>query len=645
MKKKGFTLAELIAVIAILAILMLLATGVFINVQRSVLQGQYENLVMDIENKAEDYAEDIGTTDVIYINVDYLISQGYIQADDEDHIYDPRDNTIMNCYMVHIIFEDGEYKADFVEDENLINDDGTCDVTDIDTGKVDLLCNGTACNNGWYDTDVKLNISGLTAEELANSTVEWTSLLGTYEFQDVGTEKTITISPSNVLNTTYNITIITPEETYKIDKNIRIDKETPILISNRLDVDYTTNQELVIEASDMSGSGLAGFAIISKDGDCSTASYVSGGVPVKQAGDLKVCMKDNAGNISEESITINQVTFNYNNTSSDTITKVPVYFLDENANYPLPVPDRNGYTFDEWVDNNGDRVYSFEELENGDEVNATWDIIDVEIPVDKIDKDTVGVLIENKINMILVLDDSGSMSGSPIRNLKSVANNLIDSMSFTVGSTISIIRFTGSASTLLAQGRSASEAKSIISSFDGSGGTDFANALDETYYLLRNHYFNKDETFVIFVSDGYGGSPGSYASMVRSMVNTVYAIGIEDADASTLRQIASPGCYFNSSSGLDSLSEIFTKIQDEIREEVKIKSVDGLIALPNLYVTTEYPFILNVGTGDMEFPSISSISDILTRVGNTYYLDLEKVDNKYKLNGNVNKVNFTYYYS
>ena len=97
MKKKGFTLAELIAVIAILAILMLLATGVFINVQRSVLQGQYENLVMDIENKAKDYAEDIGTTDVIYINVDYLISQGYIQADDEDHIYDPRDNTIMNC--------------------------------------------------------------------------------------------------------------------------------------------------------------------------------------------------------------------------------------------------------------------------------------------------------------------------------------------------------------------------------------------------------------------------------------------------------------------------------------------------------------------------------------------------------------------
>src|SRR5699024_9378034 len=102
-------------------------------------------------------------------------------------------------------------------------------------------------------------------------------------------------------------------------------------------------------------------------------------------------------------------------------------------------------------------------------------------------------------------------------------------------------------------------------------------------------------------------------------------------------------CYFNSSDGLDSLKEIFTKIQEEIREEVTIKSNNGLIELPNLYVTTEYPFILNVGNGEMQFPSISSISDILTIVNGTYYLDLVKVDNKYKLNGNVDIINFTYY--
>ena len=642
MKNRGFTLTELIAVIAILAILILLATGIFINVQRSVLEGQFNNLVLDIQNKAEEYAADLGTTDVIYINVDYLISQGYIQADDGNNLYDPRDNTKMNCYMIHVIFEDGEYKAELQEKSE--NEDGTCDISQIDTGVVDLLCNGTACNNGWYNKDVVLNISGLSDDVLKNSTVEWTSLLGTYEFQEAGKDKTLTVSPSTVLNTTYNVTIVTEDETYTIAKNIRIDKENPVLISQELEINYSGNQELKIDASDMSGSGLAGFAITS--GDCATANYINGSVPINQAGNLHVCMKDNSGNITSEDIYINQVTSNYNNTSSGTITKVPVYFLDENANYPLLDPERNGYTFDEWVDSNGDRVYSFEELEDGDEVNATWDIIDVEVPVDKIDKDSVGVLIENKINMILVLDVSGSMSGSNLSNLKEVSNNLINSMSFQAGSTISIVEFESSANILLEAGTSSGEAIQAINGLSASGGTDFGNALSKTETVLNGNTFNKDETFVIFVSDGVDSDySGEYASEVRSMVNTVYAIGIgSGANATKLQMIASSDCYFNSSDGLDSLKEIFTKIQEEIREEVTIKSNNGLIELPNLYVTTEYPFILNVGNGEMQFPSISSISDILTIVNGTYYLDLVKVDNKYKLNGNVDIINFTYYY-
>ena len=404
MKNKGFTLAELIAVIVILAVLTLLATGIFINVQRSILENQYQNLVIDIENRAEEYAEDIGTTDVLYINVEYLITKGYIQADEQDKIYDPRDDSVMNCYMIHIIFEDGEYKADFMEDENLMTN-GVCDESSIDTGTVGLLCNGTSCNNGWYNDDLVLSIGGLTEEDLINSQVEWTSLLGTYELQESGTEKVLEVNPSTVLNTTYNITITTPEETYKISQNIRIDKEFPVLISSNLEVDYSGNQTLDINASDMGGSGMAGYAITS--GDCASlndSQYTSSSVPITQGGSLNICIKDNSGNVTNEDIYINTVTFNYDNISSDTKTEIPVYYLDENANYPLLDPDRNGYTFDEWVDSEGNRIYSFDELNDGDVVNATWDIIDVSLPVDKIDKDTVGVTIENKINMILVLD-------------------------------------------------------------------------------------------------------------------------------------------------------------------------------------------------------------------------------------------------
>ena len=646
--KKGFTLTELIAVIAILSLLILLATGIFINMQRVALEGQYSNVLIDIENKAEEYARDISTTDVLYINVDFLIKNGYIQGDEGNLLYDPRDNSVMNCYMIHIVLKDGVYEANLLEDENLMNEDGTCDVTHIETGAVGLLCNDTNCSSGWYDRDLTLSIKGLSEEDILNSKVEWTSLLGTYVVQNKGEEKVLEVSPNTVLNTTYNVTITTPEETYHVTQNILIDKENPIIVSAELPVSYTGTQYLEIDANDVGGSGISGYAITDKD--CETlidSDFSSTNVSVNQSGTLYVCAKDNAGNIGSYELNVAEVTFDYNNTSSNTNTEIPVYYLEQNTNYPLLEPTRNGYTFNSWVDENGDRVYGFENLENGDRIEATWDIIDVDIPADKIDKDTVGVTIENKINMILVLDVSGSMSGSDLSNLKEVSNNLINSMSFQVGSTISIIEFESSASILLENRTSASEATRTINGLRASGGTDFVNALSKTQTILNRNNFNKEETFVIFVSDGVDSDySGQYASTVRSMVNTVYAIGIgSGANATKLRMIASSGCYFNSSSGLESLSQIFTKIQEEIREEVTIRSVEGLIELPNLYVTTDYPFILNVGTGDLEFPSISSISDILTVVNGTYYLDLTKVDNKYKLDGNFSNFSFTYYYS
>ena len=646
--KKGFTLTELIAVIAILSLLILLATGIFINMQRVALEGQYSNVLIDIENKAEEYARDISTTDVLYINVDFLIKNGYIQGDEGNLLYDPRDNSIMNCYMIHIVLKDGVYEANLLEDENLMNEDGTCDVTHIETGAVGLLCNDTNCSSGWYDQDITLSIKGLSEEDILNSKVEWTSLLGTYVVQNKGEEKVLEVSPNTVLNTTYNVTITTPEETYHVTQNILIDKENPIIVSAELPVSYTGTQYLEIDANDVGGSGISGYAITDKD--CETlidSDFSSTNVSVNQSGTLYVCAKDNAGNIGSYELNVAEVTFDYNNTSSNTNTEIPVYYLEQNTNYPLLEPTRNGYTFNSWVDENGDRVYGFENLENGDRLEATWDIIDVDIPADKSDKDTVGVTIENKINMILVLDVSGSMSGSDLSNLKEVSNNLINSMSFQVGSTISIIEFESSASILLENRTSASEATRTINGLRASGGTDFVNALSKTQTILNRNNFNKEETFVIFVSDGVDSDySGQYASTVRSMVNTVYAIGIgSGANATKLRMIASSGCYFNSSSGLESLSQIFTKIQEEIREEVTIRSVEGLIELPNLYVTTDYPFILNVGTGDLEFPSISSISDILTVVNGTYYLDLTKVDNKYKLDGNFSNFSFTYYYS
>ena len=186
--KKGFTLTELIAVIAILSLLVVLSIGMFLSFRSAALESQYSNIIIDIENKAKNDARDIDTTDVLYINVDFLIEKGYIQGDEGNLLYDPRDNSILNCYMIHVYLEQGEYIAEFLEDENLINEDNTCDTKDFVTGEVDVLCNGEKCSDEWVNHDITLTLSG-DEEKILNSTVEWTSLLGTYAVQNPGEEK------------------------------------------------------------------------------------------------------------------------------------------------------------------------------------------------------------------------------------------------------------------------------------------------------------------------------------------------------------------------------------------------------------------------------------------------------------------------
>ena len=89
----------------------------------------------------------------------------------------------------------------------------------------------------------------------------------------------------------------------------------------------------------------------------------------------------------------------------------------------------------------------------------------------------------------------------------------------------------------------------------------------------------------------------------------------------------------------------FTKIQEEIREEVTYRSKNGLIPLPNLYVDENNKFALFVNNEEHVFSSMDEIREILTINEGIYNLDLVKIDNKYKLNGNLKSIEFTYYYN
>ncbi len=649
MKNRGFTLVELIAVIAILAVILLLSFGVFTTVQQSVLDSQYNNLIIDIESKAEDYARDIGTTDILYINVDFLIKNGYIQADDDNYIYDPRDNSIMNCYKIHIMFADGQYTAEFLEDENDLNEDNTCNTEELITGEIDILCNGGKCSNDWVVNDITLTLSGKDSSEILNSTVEWTSLLGTYVIQGPGEEKKLEIIPETVLDTIYSVTVKINDKVYYTNKNIKIDKEGPSLIENTISIG--SNQKLSIDASDLSGSGITGIALA--NGSCDDVTYSMEDIPITSSGKYTLCMQDAVGNVSSKEIQINKVKFNYNDLSNPNPREEDMFYLVDDPNINLIKPTRPGYTFEYWTDSSGNRVHSLEDLPDGAVINGKWQINDIAVPVDKIDTDSVGVTIQNRVNIILLLDTSGSMkNGNKSPQLRAAVNNTINSMNFNNGSTITILQFTHVIKTYLMPTNNKIAALNFSNSYDPQYGDDenFALALNWSYNVINQYNMEKDKTFIIFFTDGndVASTPAERKAAyqkIRSHVSEIFAVGLDmtsEGRNKLLDVISSSENYFDASSAQANLEDIFWQIQEEIREEVTINSVNGLINLSNLYVSSDYPFIIYVNDVEYKFTSISQISDILT---GTYNLDLAKVDNKYKLNGDLSSFNFTYYYN
>ena len=88
--KKGFTLVELLAVIAILGIIMVVVTPVVADLITSSKQKASEEQIKFIENAAMNWStthsNDIDT-DPYYVSVDRLITDGFI---DQDELVDPK---------------------------------------------------------------------------------------------------------------------------------------------------------------------------------------------------------------------------------------------------------------------------------------------------------------------------------------------------------------------------------------------------------------------------------------------------------------------------------------------------------------------------------------------------------------------------
>ena len=82
--KKGFTLAEMLAVILILAIILLIGVPIYQNVQKSINEGIYESKISNVKSKAEIYSEEHG---IFVFDIRQMIAWGLITPDNESGEY------------------------------------------------------------------------------------------------------------------------------------------------------------------------------------------------------------------------------------------------------------------------------------------------------------------------------------------------------------------------------------------------------------------------------------------------------------------------------------------------------------------------------------------------------------------------------
>ena len=301
--KKGFTLIELIAVLVVLSILIASSVAVFINIRNSVLRKEKNNLITYLETKAIEYANE---TNVTAVSVEDLIKIGLIKPDDETDIYDPITRESMNCYIIDLVWEDGEYKAKF--GSNVGKNGTTCN--EYTRRKNLVICQvvGNNCNDikneQWFKDDITIGLKFVNGKRIIKESgyeISWKSNTGISSIED-----TIKTNVDLIANINYTAKVIKDNEVSEASQIVNIDKEAPIINEIKYNTNWSKSKEIEIIASDGLGSGVEGYVIVLENEKCSGYN-INNKITIKSNGNYKVCIRDKAGNETEKVIKVSTI--------------------------------------------------------------------------------------------------------------------------------------------------------------------------------------------------------------------------------------------------------------------------------------------------------------------------------------------------
>lgn len=313
MKKKGFTLVEMLGVMAILAILIIIALPTYQFVMKRIHQNMYENKIKYILTSAEAWANET-TYDVV--NVNHLIQSGKLEADNEQgDMINPLTNESMLCDVVRIDHDNFQYTARMTEEKNCSFDDL------LEQNSIIVLKkykeNGQELKkNEWYQGTVTLKVEFVDKkwEELATRL----QIKGNGQqidlpiHDDFSTKNTLTVSANQILKTTYEANVMVKEneilKEYKARTEVLIDRQRPTVYMDEVNIGnenewISKQKEITFTMSDGSGSGVYGYTLTTSNrcGSVGPTKTNKQKVSVsKPNGTYYICVRDNAGNWSED---------------------------------------------------------------------------------------------------------------------------------------------------------------------------------------------------------------------------------------------------------------------------------------------------------------------------------------------------------